>query len=165
MPSYVDVEKCDGCKGGEITACMYVCPNDLMVLDEQEMKAYNQEPQACWECYSCVKICPQGAISVRPYSDFAPLGGTSIPLLSAEDIMWTIQFRNGEVKRFKFPVRTTPEGSIDVLKDYPVEGSLEDEKLFTEKELVEPEKTIRQLVDQEEMDHTYVWQNPNVQAS
>jgi adenylylsulfate reductase subunit B len=27
--------------------------------------------------------------------------------------MWTIKFRNGTLKRFKFPIRTTPEGSID----------------------------------------------------
>jgi adenylylsulfate reductase subunit B len=27
--------------------------------------------------------------------------------------MWTIKFRNGTTKRFKFPIRTTPEGSID----------------------------------------------------
>jgi adenylylsulfate reductase subunit B len=26
--------------------------------------------------------------------------------------MWTIKFRNGTLKRFKFPIRTTPEGSI-----------------------------------------------------
>ena len=64
MPSYVDPQKCDGCKGGDKTACMYICPNDLMVLNVAEMKAYNQEPDACWECYSCVKICPQGAITI-----------------------------------------------------------------------------------------------------
>ena len=56
MPSYVDPEKCDGCKGGDKTACMYICPNDLMVLEPNEMKAYNQEPDQCWECFSCVKI-------------------------------------------------------------------------------------------------------------
>jgi adenylylsulfate reductase subunit B len=27
--------------------------------------------------------------------------------------MWTIKFRNGTLKRFKFPTRTTAEGSID----------------------------------------------------
>jgi adenylylsulfate reductase subunit B len=27
--------------------------------------------------------------------------------------MWTIKFRNGKLKRFKFPIRTTPEGSVD----------------------------------------------------
>ena len=45
MPSYVITEKCDGCKGQDKTACQYICPNDLMVLDKEKMKAYNQEPQ------------------------------------------------------------------------------------------------------------------------
>ena len=55
MPSYVIREKCDGCKGQDRTACMYICPNDLMVLDADgsagygEMMAYNRDPQMCWE--------------------------------------------------------------------------------------------------------------------
>ncbi len=117
MPSFVDPSKCDGCKGGEKTACMYICPSDLMVLNVESMKAYNQEPEQCWECYSCVKICPQGAISVRAYSDIVPLGGIVQPMMSSDSIMWTIQFRNGNLQRFKFPIRTTPEGSIDPKND------------------------------------------------
>ncbi len=79
MPSFVDPSKCDGCKGGDKTACMYICPNDLMVLNVEEMKAYNQEPDACWECYSCVKICPQGAIMVRGMTTSCPWAAWSIP--------------------------------------------------------------------------------------
>ncbi|UCG34520.1 MAG: 4Fe-4S dicluster domain-containing protein, partial [Phycisphaerales bacterium] len=56
MPSYVIPDKCDGCKALDKTACQYICPNDLMVLDKQTTKAYNQDPSMCWECYSCVKI-------------------------------------------------------------------------------------------------------------
>ena len=74
MPSFVIEEKCDGCKRGDKTACMYICPNDLMVLDVDRMKAYNSEPDMCWECYNCVKICPTQAIEVRGYADFTPLG-------------------------------------------------------------------------------------------
>ena len=43
MPSFVITEKCDGCKGQDKTACMYICPNDLMVLDKEKMKAYNRD--------------------------------------------------------------------------------------------------------------------------
>jgi hypothetical protein len=43
MPSFVIAEKCDGCKGGDKTACMYICPNDLMVLDPN------------WELYEAVE--------------------------------------------------------------------------------------------------------------
>src|SRR3972149_1915441 len=78
MPTFVRTEKCDGCKGQDKTACMYICPHDLMMLDKDgsatghAMKAYNQEPEQCWECYSCVKICPQNAIEVRHYADVVP---------------------------------------------------------------------------------------------
>ena len=142
MPTYVDPAKCDGCKGGEKTACMYICPNDLMILDPDEMKAFNQEPDACWECYSCVKICPQGAINARPYADFAPMGGTCIPLRSADSVMWTVNFRSGEVKRFKFPIRTTPEGSIKPFDGKPEPGNLEDQLFYTETALVEPKVAL-----------------------
>ncbi len=40
MPSYVITEKCDGCKGQDRTACLYICPNDLYALDKEAMKAY-----------------------------------------------------------------------------------------------------------------------------
>lgn len=112
MPTFVNPEKCDGCKGRERTACMYVCPNDLMKLDVQAMKGFNQEPDMCWECYSCVKICPQGAIDVRGYADFVPLGARVSPMRGTDSIMWAIRFRNGQAKRFRFPIRTKPEGSI-----------------------------------------------------
>jgi adenylylsulfate reductase subunit B len=77
------------------------------------MQAYNQEPDQCWECYACVKICPENAIEVRPYADIVPLGASVQPLRDAGSITWTIGFRNGTTKRFTFPTRTTPEGSID----------------------------------------------------
>lgn len=118
MPSFVYADKCDGCKGQARTACQYICPNDLMTLNKEIMKAFNQEPELCWECYSCVKICPQQAIEVRHYADFAPLGASVIPLRGTDSIMWTIKFRNGRLKRFKFKTRTTPEGSVD-----PYEGA------------------------------------------
>jgi adenylylsulfate reductase subunit B len=127
MPSFVIAEKCDGCKALERTACQYICPNDLMVLDKEKMKAYNQEPEWCWECYSCVKICPQQAMEIRSYADFIPLGASSTPLRGTTDIMWTIKYRDGRIKRFKYPIRTTPEGSIRALEGFP-EPTAEDLK-------------------------------------
>ena len=114
MPSYVITEKCDGCKGQDKTACMHICPNDLMILDREAMKAWNREPDMCWECYNCVKICPQQAIEVRCYADFAPLGASCIPMRGTDTIMWTIKFRDGMIKRFKFPIRTVEEGQLSI---------------------------------------------------
>ena len=132
MPTFVWTDKCDGCKGGEVAACMYICPHDLMKLDVARMKAYNQEPEQRWECQCCVKACPRQAIEVRPGADFVPMGGAVIPLHTDNAIMWTIKFRDGEVKRFKFRVRTTPVGSIDPYGNKPAAGNLKDQLLFTE---------------------------------
>lgn len=133
MPSYVIVEKCDGCKGQDRTACLYICPNDLMVLDTETMKAYNRDPHMCWECYNCVKICPQQAMDVRGYADFVPMGASVVPLRGSEDIMWTVKFRNGIIKRFKFPIRTTEEGTADPLGGFDEgPGDLKGIELMTE---------------------------------
>ena len=113
MPSFVISEKCDGCKALDKTACQYICPNDLMILDKETNKAYNRAVDMCWECYSCVKICPTQAIEVRGYADFMPLGAVVQPLRSTDSIMWSVKFRNKKIKRFKFHIRTTQEGNIE----------------------------------------------------
>lgn len=119
MPTYVNPDKCDACKALARPACHYVCPNDLMYLNMDIGKAYNREPDMCWECYACVKICPQSAIEMRGYADVMPLGATVTPLRGTDSIMWAVKFRNGETKRFRFPTRTTPEGSIVPFKGQP----------------------------------------------
>ena len=132
MPSFVMPDKCDGCKALDKTACQYICPNNLMVLDKEIEKAYNQEPDQCWECYCCVKICPTQAVDVRGYADFVPMGASVVPMRSTDSIMWTVKFRNGKLKRFKFPIRTTPEGKADPTGGFTDAPSLDDVALYTE---------------------------------
>jgi adenylylsulfate reductase subunit B len=41
--------------------------------------------------------------------------------------MWTCKFRNGTIKRFKFPIRTTPQGAAnayDALKGKDLDSNL-----------------------------------------
>jgi adenylylsulfate reductase subunit B len=119
MPTFVRPDKCDGCKGRDEPACVYICPHDLMQLDEDgtatgwPLRAWNQEPEQCWACYACVKMCPRQAIEVRHDADVVPMGASVQPLRGSDSILWSITFRNGKTKRFEFPTRTTPEGSID----------------------------------------------------
>jgi len=103
-----------------------------MVLDKDKMKAYNRDPSMCWECYNCVKICPTQAVQVRGYADFVPLGASVTPLRSTDSIMWTVQFRSGQLKRFKFPIRTTPEGTAVPDGGFATKGDLNSTALFTE---------------------------------
>jgi adenylylsulfate reductase subunit B len=106
-----------------------------MVLNKDIMKAYNQEPNLCWECMCCVKICPVQAMEVRGYADFVPMGAAVTPLRSTDSIMWTVKFRGGKLKRFKFPIRTTPEGQAQPNGDYNEgDGDLNSQMLVTEPE-------------------------------
>jgi len=85
-----------------------------MHIDKTLRRAYNLEPNMCWECYSCVKACPHQAIDVRGYADFAPLG-SSVRVLRDEEkgtIAWRIKFRNGQKDmELLAPITTKPWGS------------------------------------------------------
>ncbi|MCP3675088.1 MAG: adenylyl-sulfate reductase subunit beta [Gammaproteobacteria bacterium] len=108
MPTFVYMTRCDGCGH-----CVDICPSDIMHIDKVTRRAYNREPNMCWECYSCVKSCPHHAIDVRGYADFAPLGH-SVRVNREEDkgtIAWKITFRDGRTKSFLSPITTKPWGS------------------------------------------------------
>jgi adenylylsulfate reductase subunit B len=108
-----------------------------MALNNETMKAYNRDPAMCWECYNCVKICPQQAIAVRSYADFVPMGASVTPLRGTEEIMWTTKFRDGSLKRFKFRTRTVPEGAVVPDGGFETTAEADDLKsplLFTEPE-------------------------------
>ena len=120
MPTYVNPNTCNACTGEHLgPLCVYICPNDLMVLDPAQNKGLNQEPELCSECYACVKLCPQEAIHVRGYADFVPLGAEVQPHYEGQDIVWDVTFRDGRTEQFRFASRNTPEGSIDPYKDLP----------------------------------------------
>jgi len=84
-----------------------------MHIDTVTRRAYNIEPNMCWECYSCVKACPMNAIDVRGYADFAPLGH-SVRVKRDEEkgiIAWRIKFRNGKKDmELLAPITTKPWG-------------------------------------------------------
>jgi adenylylsulfate reductase subunit B len=97
-----------------------------MTLDRQKMKAYNRDPAMCWECCCCVKMCPTQAIELRGYADFVPLGGSVTALRTTEDILWTVQFRNPEIKpkRFRFPTRRgVGEGQVQPFGHFPTDSA------------------------------------------
>ena len=109
MPTFVYMTRCDGCGH-----CVDICPSDIMHIDKTTRRAYNIEPNMCWECYSCVKACPHQAIDVRGYADFAPLGH-SVRVKRDEEkgvIAWRIKFRNGKKDMdLLAPITTKPWGS------------------------------------------------------
>jgi adenylylsulfate reductase subunit B len=137
MPTYVHMTRCDGC--GQ---CVDICPSDIMHIDTDIRRAYNIEPDMCWECYSCVKACPHNAISVRGYADFTPLG-SSVRVRRDEEkgvIAWRIIFRNGK-KDWDLiaPITTIPWGSgIPDLNtvEAPVDSMRDSQLLYNEPKYV-----------------------------
>jgi len=114
MPTYVDPHACNACTGVEQgPLCVYICPNDLMILSPDQKKGFNQEPEMCSECYACVKLCPQDAIFVRGYADFVPLGASVQPKRVELGLTWTVKFRDGRELHFTYPSRSTLVGSSE----------------------------------------------------
>ncbi len=133
MPTFVYMTRCDGCGH-----CVDICPSDIMHIDPTLRRAYNIEPNMCWECYSCVKACPMNAIDVRGYADFAPLGH-SVRVKRDEEkgvIAWRIKSRNGETDlNLLAPITTKPWGTaIPQLKDEagPTQEARDGQLLFNE---------------------------------
>jgi adenylylsulfate reductase subunit B len=131
MPTFAYMTRCDGC--GQ---CVDICPSDIMHIDRTYRRAFNIEPNFCWECFSCVKACPQQAIDVRGYNDFAPLGhSVRVRRDEVENIVaWKIRYRDGREKEFTFPIRTTPWDTIRAPDDYarPRDDALQSQELAHE---------------------------------
>ncbi len=145
MPTFVYMTRCDGCGH-----CVDICPSDIMHIDKEHRRATNIEPNMCWECYSCVKACPQHAIDVRGYADFAPLGH-SVRVLREEEkgmISWRIKFRDGREKNFQSPICTEKWGAkIEDLGSVPVpdEEAINSQLLFDEPDGLGYEGGLRKL--------------------
>ena len=142
MSTFVYMTRCDGCGH-----CVDICPSDIMHIDKTIRRAVNIEPNFCWECYSCVKACPQQAIDVRGYADFAPMGH-KVRVLREEKkgtISWKIKFRNGTVKDFVYPITTKPWGKhIPKLAeaDNPNQGDMQSQILYNEPHGLNTEKDL-----------------------
>jgi adenylylsulfate reductase subunit B len=107
-----------------------------MHIDKTTRRAYNIEPNMCWECFSCVKACKQNAIDDRGYSDFAPLGHSVRALREPEKgtISWKLKFRDGREKNFVSPIRTTEWGTIKGPAEYaaPTASDIDSQELAHE---------------------------------
>ena len=135
MPTYVDPNACNACEGvHEGPLCVYICPNDLMVLDASQNKGFNQEPEMCSECYACVKLCPQDAIHVRGYADFVPLGAVVQPHRVDNGLTWEVKFRDGREFEFTYPSRTRAAGTVTPYEDFTEDrvGDLKSQSLAGE---------------------------------
>jgi adenylylsulfate reductase subunit B len=69
-----------------------------------------------------------------------------MPMMGTEDVMWTCKFRNGVIKRFKFPIRTTPEGAANAyesLKGKDLESQLLSTEEAEGRQLPKPKELVK----------------------
>jgi adenylylsulfate reductase, subunit B len=104
MPPRIDLTKCDGCKAQDEPLCEQVCPGDLMTLGENN-QAMCRETSDCWDCMSCTKVCPVGAIETRVPYQIGYHGAKLIPMVGTNSITWTSIDINENVERFRFKTR------------------------------------------------------------
>ena len=105
MPPRVIADKCDGCRAEKEPLCEQICPGDLMALSEKTGKAYCRCTRDCWDCMSCVKICPQGALETRLPYQLGYYPAKLIPMMGTNRITWTSIAVDGTVERFVVPTR------------------------------------------------------------
>ncbi len=91
MGVVIDHAGCIGCR-----RCVEICPGNIIKLSE-DGKAYLKRPEECWNCTSCLKECPKGAISLV----LAPeMGGTGARLRAERKggvTVWTIYKNDIEI--------------------------------------------------------------------
>lgn len=114
MPAFVIASKCKN-----NSKCVEICPGDVMRVDPETNRAYNMDPDMCWECASCLKACPEHAIEIRPYADISPLGSEIRVIRNdkTNTIRWTIKYRDSRRRGFQFPIRTTQWDTITIPVD------------------------------------------------
>jgi len=109
MPVYVDNNKCDGCKASKNPPCVRLCPGDLLYKDFATNKAVLRDKAECWDCYACVKPCPQDALEIKLSYQIGFFNASLRPeILSDEKIGWSAVDTKGNVERFEIITKYIP---------------------------------------------------------
>lgn len=109
MPIYIDPDKCNGCGNSKEPPCVRMCPGDLNVKDFVTGKAYLRAKEDCWNCYACVKPCPQEAIEMRLSYQLGFFNAKVQPhVISSDTIEWECVDSRGNVEIFRMPTKYIP---------------------------------------------------------
>lgn len=102
MPPRIAVHRCNACSGRSETRCEEACPGDLMALDQERQKAYCRAVNECWDCMSCVKACPAGAISTKMPYQLGYFSASLRPVMGKNSITWICRDIYGNEQRYHY---------------------------------------------------------------
>lgn len=105
MPPRIDIAKCNGCKGRSESFCEEVCPGDLMYVDPKTGHSCCRSLRDCWDCMSCVKACPRGAIETRIPYQLGYYKASLRPIMGKNKIFWKCVDIHGKESFFSFETR------------------------------------------------------------
>ncbi|EGW51124.1 hypothetical protein HMPREF1022_01838 [Desulfovibrio sp. 6_1_46AFAA] len=106
MPPLVNASRCTGCAGKEESFCERACPGDLMAVSPQSGKAFCRAANECWDCMSCIKVCPSGALELRIPYQIGYFGARLRPILGRNSITWKCRDINGVESTYSYRNRT-----------------------------------------------------------
>ncbi|MEE9505455.1 MAG: hypothetical protein V3V90_10005 [Thermodesulfobacteriota bacterium] len=109
MSIRIDKKMCTGCGPSKQPPCMMICPGDLIYKDFSIRKAVLRCEADCWDCYCCVKVCPEEAIEVVLSYEISNRGASLKPhTIENDTIEWVLQDKEGKVTSYKQSTRYLP---------------------------------------------------------
>lgn len=108
MPPRVNPKRCTGCPDLPESRCEEACPGDLMVVDDATHRARCRSTRDCWDCMSCTKACPNGAIETRIPYQLGYHKATLRPIMGKGRIVWKCVDINGKEYTYEYRNRLKP---------------------------------------------------------
>ncbi len=65
-------------------------------------KSHCHAPRDCWDCMSCVKMCPRNAIETRMPYQLGYHKARLVPLMGKNSITWKCTDINGQTVTYKY---------------------------------------------------------------
>lgn len=108
MSVLVERELCHGCPAARQAPCERACPGDL--LARRRGKVEVREASLCWDCASCVKVCPRGALSLALPLALGGRGARLAARARAAETLWRLRYPGGREEEFVLPARAAAPG-------------------------------------------------------
>ncbi|MFW5787750.1 MAG: 4Fe-4S dicluster domain-containing protein [Halanaerobiales bacterium] len=105
MSIKVDENICTGCPGHKQPPCVKNCPGDLLFIDRKTNKLKIRNPEDCWDCMVCVKVCPVSALETKlPYQ--LAFSNASLKVYKEDKkIIWKLNDKYGNVETFNLCIK------------------------------------------------------------
>lgn len=99
MTLKIDPARCTGCPRCVEPPCVRSCPGDLLTLEEGGVQL--RHPGDCWDCASCVKVCPRSALSLCLGPELGGRGSALTAHAGRTHTLWLLTKPDGVVEPFE----------------------------------------------------------------